>query len=157
MTKKVIRNFGVWKSEIFGGKGKILKIFQRILKFVENRGKSETWGENASWSQRGMDAPDCTFGRGSEPRWKSRDFRHIYNLARQAATLLPAAAALSLPATITGGASQLFVAGKSQVISRIRKGSQHIDIRATLYEFWRFKCFLLYQRLQSSENVEQQA
>src|SRR6218665_3724739 len=28
----------------------------------------------------------------------------------------------------SGGASPLFVAGQSQVISRIRKGSQHIDI-----------------------------
>ena len=35
----------------------------------------------------------------------------------------------------SGGASPLFVAGQSQVISRIRKGSQHIDIRATFYEF----------------------
>ena len=55
----------------------------------------------------------------------------------------------------SGGASPLFVAGQSQAISRIRKGSQHIDIRATFYEFWRFKCFLLYQRLQSSDHVEQ--
>src|SRR6218665_3537933 len=32
------------KMEIFPGKGKMLEIFQRILKFFESRGKSETGG-----------------------------------------------------------------------------------------------------------------
>jgi len=43
----------------------------------------------------------------------------------------------SVPEVSSGGASPLFVAGQSQVISRIRKGSQHIDIhvRATFHEF----------------------
>src|SRR6218665_1850829 len=49
----------------------------------------------------------------------------------------------------SGGASPLFVAGQSKVISRIRKCSQHIDIhvRATFYEFSRFKSLLLHQSL----------
>src|SRR6218665_2331829 len=55
----------------------------------------------------------------------------------------------------SGGATPLFVTGQSKVISRIRKGSQHIDIRAAFYEFRRFKCCLFYQRLQSSDHVEQ--
>src|SRR6218665_2987925 len=45
------------KSRNFSGKGKILEIFLRVRNFFENRGESETEGENASWSQRGMDAP----------------------------------------------------------------------------------------------------
>ena len=50
--KKIIRNFGGWKSRILSGKDKIVKIFLRVRKFFDNRGKSET-GVNASWSQRG--------------------------------------------------------------------------------------------------------
>jgi len=59
-----------------------------------------------------------------------------------------------LAVNTSGGASPLFVAAQSQDISRISKGCQHIDIRAPFYQFRRFKCFLLYQRLQSSEHVE---
>jgi len=33
----------------------MLEIFQRILKILENRGKSETEGGNASWSQGGWE------------------------------------------------------------------------------------------------------
>jgi len=42
--------FGVWKWEIFSGKGKICEIFQKVQKFVENRGNLKQ-GENASWPQ----------------------------------------------------------------------------------------------------------
>jgi len=58
MTKKrVIRNFCGWKSRNFSGKGNILKI-------VQSENFSKIWGNlkqggNASWSQRGMDAPVC--------------------------------------------------------------------------------------------------
>jgi len=59
--KKVISNFGGWKSRNFSGKGK-------VRKFVRNRGKSETEGKSetgGNLKQRGkcimvsegMDAP----------------------------------------------------------------------------------------------------
>jgi len=41
----------------FFGKGTIFEISQRIVKFFENRGEILNRGENASWSQGGMDAP----------------------------------------------------------------------------------------------------
>jgi len=43
--KKVIRNFGGWKSRNFSGKGKICKIFLRARKFFENRGEIWNRGE----------------------------------------------------------------------------------------------------------------
>ena len=39
-------------KKFVGKRGTIVKIFLRVRKFFENRGKSET-GRNASWSQRG--------------------------------------------------------------------------------------------------------
>ena len=60
MTKKRSSEISVDENqEIFKffGKSKIFKIFVRVRQFFENRGKSETGMENASWSQGGMDAP----------------------------------------------------------------------------------------------------
>jgi len=56
--KKVIRNFGGWKSEIFFGKGKTRKIVHEFENFYGNREKSEAGG-NASLSQGWMDASEC--------------------------------------------------------------------------------------------------
>ena len=55
--KKVVRNFGGWKWEICSGKGKMFEIFQKVPKFFENRGKSETEGK-MHHGLRGMDAPE---------------------------------------------------------------------------------------------------
>ena len=63
MTKKVVRNFGGWKSEFSFEKVKFGKFSAESEIFFENRGKSEIRGEtreNASLPQisRGsMDAP----------------------------------------------------------------------------------------------------
>ena len=51
IREKVIRNFGVWKSEIFSGKGKIVKIFRKVWFFFENRVGNLKQGGNASWHQ----------------------------------------------------------------------------------------------------------
>src|SRR6218665_2528719 len=67
MTKKAIRNFGGRKSEILSGKGKIQEIFHRVLKFFENRGKSETEGKCIIVSG-GMDAPDGVTTKGSRQK-----------------------------------------------------------------------------------------
>ena len=58
MTKKVIRNFGGRKSEIFREKVKFGKFFTESEIFSETEGKSETWGKCIIASGR-MDASAC--------------------------------------------------------------------------------------------------
>jgi len=55
--KKVIRNFGGWKSEMFSGKGKIFEISKRILQFFENMG--EIWNMGGMHHGVRGDAPAC--------------------------------------------------------------------------------------------------
>jgi len=80
LKKKVVRNFGGWKSEILGGKGQIGEIFRGVRKIFSEiwGGKSEIGG-NASLPQRGWTPlslwPKCALIRkrypsdGSRTKW----------------------------------------------------------------------------------------
>ena len=76
--KKVMRNFGGWKSRNFSGKGKMLKIFYRVWTFFENRGKSETGGKCIMVSG-GMDAPGINIV-GEDFAWQ---FQHNNFVSRR--------------------------------------------------------------------------
>ena len=60
-------------------------------------------------------------------------------------------------ALVSGGASPLFVAGQSQVISRIRKGSQHIDNTCTSNVSWvlTFQMLFIVSKTSTFKHVEQ--
>src|SRR6218665_1220443 len=55
--KKVIRNFGGWKSENFVGKGKISQTFHRVKNIFENKRKESETGGKCIMASGGMDAP----------------------------------------------------------------------------------------------------